>query len=131
MQKFDMKTLYFVLASLLGLLMLVMGIASASNTALEQYVFKPKSQTRGIPPEPFISSTVKQLEEPKIKEELTPEQKAALEQWRLDYAAWQEEQKNFDWEAENRKRSLSFALSMIIAGGPVFLIHAPFVFKRS
>lgn len=64
-------------------------------------------------------------------ESLTPEQQQALADWEREFQAWQKDQQEFDYEAENRKRALAFSIAMLITGIPVFAAHAPWVFKRA
>ncbi len=127
MQKFDWKTLYFVLATLLGLVLLVIGAVSGVNTLLTTYVFPVKSYPQGRPIDPPFYQQA-ELTRLKESEEITAEQKQALVQWEQDYARWQEEESQYDYEAENRKRSLANSVAMILAGVPVFALHAPRIF---
>jgi hypothetical protein len=124
MQKFDWKTLYFVLATLLGLVLIVIGVVSGVNTALTTYVFPIRSFPQSRPYDPPVVD-VKKLE---ASEELTAEQKKALAQWEQDYKNWQDTESKYDYEAENRKRTIANAIAMILAGVPVFVLHAPHVF---
>lgn len=117
--------LYFVLASLIGLIMLVMGSSMAINTLLSQYFFTPQ-QIIAPPPRPFM------VDQPAINtEKLSEEQQAQLIKWQEDYETWQNAENEIDYEAESRKRTLATALAMILVGGPVFLIHVPFVFRQT
>lgn len=120
--------LYFVFASLLGLLLIVMGAFNAVNVGLTATVLKPAPDqfSRPMPPEPtFVTEKAAQ------DAELTEDQKAAVAAWEKEFQAWQESQKNFDYEAENRKRSMAFSIAMLVTGIPVFALHAPWVFKRA
>jgi len=115
--------LYFVLASLLGLAMLVIGSSIGLNALLTQYIFTPQRYV-SPPARPFV------LDQPVYESEnLTVEQQMALTEWQADYDAWQTAETEIDYETESRKRSFATALGMILVGLPVFLIHAPFVFQ--
>lgn len=129
MQKFDWKTLYFVLASLLGLALIVTGLVTGVNTALTTWVFPVKSYPEVRPLEPVFLQTEKEIGKLQESDELTAEQKESLAQWQEDYKRWQEQESNYDYEAENRKRSLANAIALVIAGVPVFAFHAPYVFR--
>lgn len=115
--------LYFVLASLLGLLCLVIGIATLVNTLLMTYVVKVKAPRYSQPPQPYVE--VAQLEKTTA---LSPDEKEALARWQQDYELWEKEQRDYDYEAENRRRSLAWSIALIITGAPVFALHAPRVF---
>lgn len=129
MQKFDWKTLYFVLATLLGLVLIVIGVVSGVNTALTTYVFpvRPFPQSYQVdPPGMYSEQGMKTIT---AREDITDEQKAALEQWRQDYQKNRELEAKYDYAAEDRKRSMANAVAMILAGIPVFALHAPHVFR--
>lgn len=118
--------LYFVLASLLGLLCIVIGLSVFVNTLLSSTLFKVEEQRYQIPPQPPIDavmlSQVQNLDE---------SQRQALTQWQQDYQNWQDEQQNYSWEAESRKRSFAWSLALLLTGVPVFALHAPIVFGWS
>lgn len=118
--------LYFVLASLLGLICLVIGVSTAINTVLITSLLKVKTVPT-MPPNPV------EIPDPKLgtrEATLTPEQQQALESWRMEYQQWQKTQASFDYEAEQRKRDLAWSIALIITGAPVFALHAPVVFRR-
>lgn len=117
--------LYFVLASLLGLVMLVVGSSIGINALLSQHVFVPR-QRISPPPRPFV------LDQPNIDtSNLSEEQQTALSEWQADYDAWQKTENEIDYEEESRKRTFAAALGMILVGAPVFLLHVPFVFRQA
>ncbi|MCD8484845.1 hypothetical protein LRY65_02265 [Candidatus Woesebacteria bacterium] len=116
--------LYFVLASLVGLVILIIGSSVGLNALLSQYVFPLQPRT-SAPPVPYVlQKTVSDAEG------LTVEEQQLLDQWEQDYQRWLEEDSKIDYELENRKRTYATALAMILVGGPVFLIHVPFVFRQ-
>ena len=117
--------LYFVCATLLGLVCLVIGVSTLINTFLTSTVFKVRENI-AAPPQPYMEIT--KLQEPA---NLTPEEKQALAQWQADYSKWQRNQASYDFEAENRKRSLAWSLALILTGAPVFALHAPVVFRKA
>lgn len=118
--------LYFVLASLLGLLCIVIGLSTFVNTLLTSTVFKVTEQRYQLPPQPPID-----VEGLTQDQNLDDAQRQALTQWQLDYQNWQEEQQNYSWEEQDRKRSFSWSLALLLTGAPVFALHAPVVFGWS
>ena len=118
--------LYFVLSSLLGLVLTAIGTMIAVNVLLTQTLFKTPSRYPyyNSPPEPYVRPVTLD------NEQLTEEQKQSLEQWQKDYDAWQEESQNYDFDADNRRRDLVTALSLLITGIPILLFHAPWVFRQ-
>lgn len=120
--------LYFVLASLLGLSTLVLGISIFINTLLNMTVLKPRPQ-RSMPPTPYFSAEMEKFE--KGGAEFTEDEKVTIDQWKQDYAMWEADHKDYDYETEGRKRSLAFAIALIAVGTPVFALHAPTLFKSA
>lgn len=118
--------LYFVLASLLGLVLIVIGLSSLVNTLLTSTVLKVPSPRFNMPPQPYVET-----QRIKETEGLTEEQKQALEKWQQDYERWQQEEAKRDYASEERKRALSWAIAMLVTGIPVFAVHAPYVFKKA
>lgn len=118
--------LYFVLATMLGLVFLVIGSATLLNTMISTYVLPVKTPQYNAPPQPYVEVT-----KLSANEDLTEDQRQALVAWQADYKRWELEQKNYDYEAENRRRSLAWSIAMLVTGLPVFALHAPVVFKRA
>jgi hypothetical protein len=118
--------LYFVLSSLLGLLLTAIGVMVLTNVILTQTVLKLPNQPYNPPPEPYF----KTFPTATTDQELTPDQQEALSQWEADYQRWQEENQNYDYESVSRRRDLVTALSLLITGIPILLFHAPWVFRQ-
>lgn len=120
--------LYFVLASLIGLIMLVVGSSSLINTALTSTLLKTNTGNfQSQPPQPYLVSD--KLEG--MQDELSEEDRQALAQWRQDYKNWQDTEAKRDYQKEQRNQSIAWALALILTGAPVFFIHAPFVFRQA
>lgn len=118
--------LYFVLASLLGLILIVIGTVTLINTGLNATVLRtPGNSYRPGPPGPYLD--VAKLEN---NESLSEEEKASLAQWQADYKAYQENENTRDYEAEGRKQAISFAIAMLVTGVPIFAVHAPVIFRQ-
>ena len=123
--------LYFVLASLLGLVLIVIGASTYLTTTLTQHYFKPVPPERPMPPAPYVNEeALRMIEDKNLSAD--SETEVAYQSWRSDYKMWQQDQQEspYDWEAENRKRTMAWSLAMLIVGAPVFLIHAPFIFIK-
>ncbi len=118
--------LYFVVATLIGLVCIVIGVSSLLNNVIITYVVPVKSVHINPPPQPAIDT--KMLLE---SEEVTPEQKQLLVAWETEYRDWEKTQKNYDYETENRRRSLASSVALLLTGVPVFMLHAPMVFKKA
>lgn len=138
-----LPSLYFVLASLIGLICMVVGSVMILNTLLTQFVFVPIK--RPLSPAPFPPLD-EQVTRPAVPTALTPktstpgaatasvtlspEEQAALERWRVDYTTWEQQEKNYDYEKEDRKRTYANALALLVVGLPVFVFHVPQIMNR-
>ena len=123
-------TLYYALASIIGLILSVIGAVTLLNLILTTYILKiPKYPS--MPPEPSLTSPamVKRLEE-KGTTQLSEEDKESLTQWRASYSRWQKEQESYDQEGVEKKRTLAMAVSMLSVGIPVLLFHQKELRKR-
>lgn len=120
------KGLYYAVASLGGLFLIVVGLVIALQATLSNYALKAPKQSMSIQP-PDLKSYVGDLS---VKEGLTNAQKDALAEWQQDYNKWREDQKNFDWQSAGQKSQYSFAGSMLLVGIPIFLYHIRFVRKE-
>jgi hypothetical protein len=124
----DMKTpflvtLYYALASIIGLILTVVGAVTLLNLVLTTYVLKiPKYPS--MPPEPYLSAPLpaKQLDA-RNPQNLTDEEKESLAQWKDSYARWQKEQASYDQEGVEKKRTLAMSFSLLAVGIPVLLLH--------
>ena len=117
--------LYFVLATLLGLLCVVIGATTLLNTWLTASIFKVEEPRYNMPPQPYVETDRYQ------DSATTPQQKEDLARWQQDYKQWEEEQKNYSYEEMNRRRNYAWSLALLLTGAPVFALHAPTVFKRA
>lgn len=119
--------LYFVLSSLLGLILASIGMIMILNVILTQTIWKvPDRPSYGPPPEPALT----RLPAP-TEGELTDEQKEMLAQWEKDYQRWQEEDRSYNYEEANRKRQIANGVALLITGLPILFAHAPWVFKKA
>lgn len=120
--------LYFVLASLLGLVCLVIGLSTGINTLLISTILKVETtRTFSPPPAPYIDPAVKSAMGSSPSAELN----AKFQSWQDEYARWEKEQQLTDWETQERKRSLAWSIALLITGLPVFLLHAPMLFRSA
>ena len=119
--------IYFVVATLIGLILIVM-----SSVALAQLGLKTLLGVKDYPnfrsPTPVLEKYPGQAE--LQEEELTETQKVKLVEWEKEYDAWKMEEKAYDSEDQAKRREIATSLAMLIVGIPVFLIHAPYVFKK-
>lgn len=108
-------TLYYTLASIIGLLLSVIGAAMLVNLVLTTYILKiPRYPS--MPPQPFESS-------PLLKGEVMASESAVFESWKQSYAQWQKEQAEYDSASVEKKNMLATSVSMLVVGLPVLLFH--------
>lgn len=147
------RTVYLYLFALVGLVLTVIGGVIIVNNLLKTYVFKSADYNYNnyymsqpaIMDSKFSSSISTELkdtkavvEKIKAKEELatsenkqlTEEQLNTLGTWLNDYKTYSDSEKarqlvesKRDYIKESRDRDMSNALSMIIVGFPIYLIH--------
>ena len=105
------RTLYLYLFSLIGLVVVVMGLVQLVDLGLKVFVFKKADQVLIYPESVRPAKTNPELEGPA----LTPEEQKKYEQEQLDYQIKQRE--------ADRERNAANALAMILVGTPLFLYH--------
>ncbi len=147
------RTVYLYLFALVGLVLTIVGGVIIVNNLLKTYVFKSAdynynnyyiAQPTAMDPKfastinTDVNNTKTTIEKLKTKEEtatpenkqLTDDQLQTLGTWLSDYKAYsdsekqrQEVESKRDYVKENRDRYMANALSMIIVGFPIYLIH--------
>ena len=130
------RTVYLYLFALVGLALVVIGAVRLLDLGMKIYIFKeadkPESM-RSTPPYPPFGilepqpvkrdQGIGQIRISEKTEKLTPDEKAALDQWLVEYQAWQEAQKNIDYLRASREREASNSLAFMIIGLPLYLYH--------
>ena len=130
------RTVYLYLFALVGLALVVIGAVRLLDLGMKIYIFKEADKPESVrstgpyppfgmlEPQPVKRDTgVGTIKIADKTEKITPEEKAALDQWLVEYSAWQESQKNIDYLRSNREREASNALAFIIIGLPLYLYH--------
>lgn len=108
-------TLYYTLASIIGLVLSVIGAAMLVNLVLSTYILKiPKYPS--MPPQPYDST-------PFIKEYRSASDSAIIESWKRDYIQWEKDQKNYDSAGVEKKNQLATSVSLLVVGLPVVFFH--------
>lgn len=133
MAKPNIRILYLYAFALVGLALVVAGTVRIADLGLKIYVFKKADQPqdyRNMPPYPPITVDQK-TDDVKYSEKITPEQKAALDNWVNEFKYWNENQKKIDYLASNRQRTASNSLAMILIGLPLYLYHWRIIRKEA
>lgn len=104
------RTIYLYLFSLVGLVIVVIGLVNLVDLGLKAFVFTNADQPISYPAYP-----VKVASPDAQGNAMTP---AEEEKYNADQAAAQEKQRQSD-----RERTASNAIAMIIIGAPLFLYH--------
>ena len=128
------RTIYLYLFTLIGLVLITIGSVNLINLGLKRFIFTKADQElnynlkpsfpmmidgRAATEEDFVSA----IEKCQEKCDLTSEQKQQIASWLKDYKIWQEQEKQFDYLAQQRQREFSLALALIIVGLPLYLYH--------
>ncbi len=120
---------YFVLASLLGLLLIVMGAVNGVRLGLHTVL--------GVKPYPSFTAPYPNLErfpgEKQVEnntDDLTQEQRDRLTEWQSLYDQWQEQEREYNSQDQQIRREIAWFLAMLAVGIPVFAIHSPYVFRK-
>lgn len=132
MESSFLVTLYDTLASIIGLILTVIGAAMLINLVLTTYILNiPRYPS--MPPAPYLDSSmrdIKTLEEGNT-EELTEDDRVALDAWKASYEQWNTEQKTFDRANVDKKNQLATSISMLGVGIPVLWFHQKELRKKS
>ena len=104
------RTIYLYLFSLVGLVIVVIGLVNLVDLGLKAFIFKNADQ-----PVVYPSYPAKLMPPDAQGSAMTP---AEEEKYSADQAAAQEKQRQSD-----RERTASNAIAMIIIGTPLFIYH--------
>src|SRR5690606_9520777 len=120
--------IYFVLATLIGLILIVMGAVNGARLGLNTVLGVQQYPVFNAPyPVSERFAGEKQIEN---SGELTQDQIEQLRSWQLEYDTWQEREREYNSESQQIRREIASFLAMLAVGIPVFAIHAPYVFKK-
>ena len=143
--KNTIRTIYLYLFSLVGLTLTIIGSVMMVNTFLKTFVFKNANYNNPYSyseTPPYLSSSYNDLELKRVQTvkaqstelELTDIQKEQVENWLIDYQAWKDREAKRvkaeaarDYVKEENQRNMATAISMIVIGFPVYLIHWLFI----
>lgn len=118
--------LYFVIASVIGLILIIMSGVNLLKLGLNQVL--------GVKPYPEFSAPYPAVREPGLvnanEPSLTDEQRAKVAEWEIQYEQWQKAQIEYNQADQQTKREIATGLAMLIVGLPVFAFHAPYIFKK-
>jgi hypothetical protein len=107
------RTIYLYLFSLVGLVIVVIGLVNLVDLGLKAFIFKNADRPVTYPMYPAYSPKIASPDGGTIA--MTP---AEEEKYNADQAAAQEKQRQSD-----RERSASQAIAMILIGTPLFIYH--------
>jgi hypothetical protein len=125
------KKIYLYVATLIGLVMLIIGCANFINMGLKAYVFTQadeqyKLESERPPYEPRFLEEKRDVivaDSETVTVELTKEEKYQLQQFFEEYDAWEERNETLDVIKTQRHRTAATNLSLILVGLPVYLYH--------
>jgi len=130
------RTVYLYLFALVGLTLVIIGGVRLLNMGLKVFIFTEADKLddyRAYPPFPPYGvleprSITKETPPEDIKvnaqtQELTSEEKTALNNWEIDYKNWQAQNGKVDYLKARRQQEASISLALIIVGLPLYLYH--------
>ncbi len=134
MTHLSIRTIYFYLFALLGLILLVIGLVRLVNLGLKVYIFTKADQEiymhKPAPPVPTINGELKyeDIEEVakicKDDSNVNLEYRQFLNNWLSDYRAWKSNTTNIkEIITAQRQREAASALAFIIIGLPLYFYH--------
>jgi hypothetical protein len=130
------RGVYYAVASLGGLFMIVVGLFLSLQVVFSNFVFKSHPKVNpmmySMPPMPY---EIKGIDGINARQDISKADKETISQWLKSYESWK-------WEVETQKntpvvesmevgakQSLSAGLSMLLIGIPIFLYHIRFVLR--
>jgi len=136
------RTIYLYLFTLIGLTLITIGSVNLINLGLKRFIFTKADQELNYNLKPSFPMTidgnpateedfVSAVEKCQEKCDLTSEQKQQIVSWLKDYGIWQEQEKGFDYLAQQRQREFSLALALIVVGLPLYLFHWTIIKKET
>jgi len=144
-EKTTIRTVYLYLFALIGLGLSMIGLVMMVNILLKTHVFKNANVTNpySYSDTPiFLSDSYYEKEYKKVETikaqateiGLTEEDKESIESWLEDYKTWKEKEENRskfeaarDYTKEQNARNMSTAISLIVIGLPIYLVHWLFI----
>ncbi len=142
MPRLSIRTIYLYLFSLLGLVLLVIGLVRLVNLGLKVYIFTKADQEmyayKPVPPIPTRNGELKyeDIEEMakicKDSSNVSPEYKQFLNNWLSDYQDWKNSLIDTkERMAAQRQREAASALAFIIVGLPLYFYHWRIIRKEN
>lgn len=135
MGKLNIRIFYLYAFALVGLMLVTVGAVRIADLGLKIYVFKNADRSqdyRSFPPYPTIAiDPAATGDKAKYSEEITPEQKIALDNWIVEFNYWNENQKKIDYVASERERAASSSIAMILVGLSLYVYHWRIIRKEA
>ena len=120
----SIRTVYLYLFALVGLALVVVGGVRFIDMGLKAFVFtQAEEEQRFFSPPPPIPYQFEKVGNLQNEEGLSEEEKAAIQQWLVDYESWQEKSSNFDYLTSRRHRDASMNLALMLVGFPLYFFH--------
>ncbi len=119
------RTIYLYLFAFVGLLLVTMGGVRFVSLALRATIFtQADAQERlRMPPQPPFGPKGESIQTLSQNQQLSNEDRAAVQQWIAEYKRYQTESALIDPVRANREREAAGALAMILVGLPLYLFH--------
>lgn len=121
------RKIYFYAVLLAGLMMMVIPGIDMVKLGLETWIFPEIAQENysyeRMPAKPYISEAKLNIVADGGEIKLTEEEKIMLEDWKIQYTAWEEKESKKDYAKIERQRSLVRDISTMLGGIILFFSH--------
>lgn len=126
------RTIYLHLFALVGLALLAIGAYRFIDLGLKIWVFTGAEQETMFYVKPISIgydpeyASMKSIQNCETKCELNEAQIEAVNSWMKDYDEWkkkQDAQGDIDYRSQNRQRTASEAIALLLVGLPLYLYH--------
>ena len=129
------QLIYLYIVTLVGLFMIVIPGVDIVKIGLEKWVFPLATQDQYdyayYPPEPYMIKERIVAENAKVGDiTLTEEEVLMLENWKVEYKAWEEKNRNKDYVAIRMQVSMVRDISVLLGGLALFLSHGYVLRKK-
>lgn len=125
------RQIYLYIFTILGLVLLTIGSVGFIDMALKTWVFtEADKQQRMWDAQPVMPPIIK-YDDTQLQSNLTAAEIQAIRDWKIQYEAWQQNQKRIDPVTADRHRNAATNLALILVGLPLYLFHWGLIKKEA
>jgi len=117
------RTIYLYIFALLGLVFLIIGAVGFLNLGLKTFIFTKAEEEQRLTGQPPALYPIEKVEALQDEQGLSDEEKELIQDWLVDYKAWQDRSANINYLESRRQKEASQNLAMMVVGLPLYLFH--------